>query len=285
MSDKIIIRSAMKDKRNFTELPDLRKGIIDVAPTTPLMANYTVNAIANALHPSIQHLKVKQYEEVTKSIVILCLEPDTEAGTAKLAYFRPGQKIDIYNENNVTTTHTICSSPSRSLNNEYVIILDKTADGVLWDYVANNPDNNIQLKASAPYGYFHYQAIRDNNHILAICDNDGYEPFLSMAESVYDGTLNVDLTVIFTARKHNEVLMADRFDELSQNKHVKFVMVLSDEHIFKCERGFITKSLIEKYAPSVKYSLFISGSDELLKTISPHVDELKLESNKIRYNK
>ncbi len=285
MSDKIIVRSAMKDKRNFTELPDLRKGIIDVAPTTPLMASYTVNAVANALHPSIQHLKIKQAEELSKSTVILCLEPDTESGTAKLANFRPGQKIDIFIENNPAITQTICSSPSRAVNNEYVIIIDKNTDSPLWDYILNNNDSGIHLKASAPYGQFYYQAIRDNNHIVAICDSTAYEPFLAMAESVCDGTLNIDLTVIYAARKHSDVIMADRFLELSQNKHVKFVMVLSDERIFKSERGFITKSLIEKYAPSVKYSLFVSGSDDLIKTVSPHIDELKPESNRIRYNK
>ena len=106
-----------------------------------------------------------------------------------------------------------------------------------------------------------------------------------MAESLCDGTLNVDLTVIFAARKHSDVIMADRFGELSQNKHFKFIMVLSDERVFKSERGFITKSLIEKYAPTNKYSLFISGADELLNTISPHIDELNFESNRIRYNK
>lgn len=287
MSDKIIVRSAMKDKKNFTELPELRRGIIDVAPTTPLMANYTVNAIANALHPSVQHLKIKQYEELDKNIVILCLSPDTAAGTAKLAPFRPGQKIDFHLDDSDKTrvaTHTICSSPARALKDEYVIIINRSTDTDLINYIADKKSNN-SLNASAPYGDFYYQAIRDCNRILAICDSSAYEPILSMAESVCDGTLNIDLTVIYTARKHNEVAMADRFLELSQNKHMKFVAVLSDEHIFKCERGFITKSLLEKYAPSDKYSLFFSGSDELLKTISPYIDELKPESNRVRYNR
>ncbi len=288
MSDKIIVRSAMKDKRNFTELPDLRKGIIDVAPTTPIMANYTVNAVANALHPTVQYLKVKQCEELTKNIVIYSLEPDPSSGTAKIAFFRAGQMIDFFVDDNgeeICGTYTICSSPSRSLNDEYVIIVNKENKTEITDYITSSWQNGTKVKASAPYGQFYYQAIRDNSHIVAICDSTAYEPFLSMAESVCDGTLNVDLTVIYAARKHSNVIMADRFEELSQNKHFKFIMVLSDERIFKCERGFITKSLIEKYAPANKYSLFISGSDELLNTISPHIDELHFECNRIRYNK
>lgn len=284
MSDKIIVRSAMKDKRNFTELPELRKGIIDIAPTTPIMANYSVNALANALHPSVQHLKIKQCEEITKNVTIYSLEPDPTMGTAKLAYFRPGQKIDIFfgeGDEEHKEAFTICSSPARSLNDEYIIIVNKD------NYTESiaKLQTGAQITTSAPYGQFYYQAIRDNSHIVAICDSTAYEPFLSMAESLCDGTLNVDLTVIFAARKHSDVIMADRFGELSQNKHFKFIMVLSDERVFKSERGFITKSLIEKYAPANKYSLFISGADELLNTISPHIDELNFESNRIRYNK
>ena len=284
MSEKIVVRSTGKDKRNFKELPELRKGIIDVAPITPIMANYSVNALSNALHPSTQYLKVKQYEEINKNLMIYSLEPDPTMGTAKLAYFRAGQKLDIFFNNDAeekAESFTICSSPMRALNDEYVIIVNKDNKT---ESIANLQIGS-KIKASAPYGQFYYQAIRDCGHILAICDSTAYEPFLAMAESVFDGTLNVDLTVIYAARKHSDVIMAERFEELSQNKHFKFVMVLSDERIFKCERGFITKSLIEKYAPANNYSLFISGSDELLNTISPHIDELKFESNRIRYNK
>ncbi|MBR5442161.1 MAG: hypothetical protein IKV44_04340 [Clostridia bacterium] len=288
MSDKIVIRSAMKDKRNFTELPELRKGIIDLAPTTPLTANYAVNSVANALHPTKQSLKVSQCEEIAKNVMIYSLVPDPTEGTAKLAYFRAGQLIDLYygeGDQEHSEAFTICSSPARSLNNEYVIIVNKSSDSEAADYITSNWQAGTQIKASAPYGQFYYQAIRDNSYIVAICDSTAYEPFLSMAESINDGALNVDLTLIFAARKHSDVVMADRFLELSQNKHFKFIMVLSDERVFKCERGFITKSLIEKYAPTSKYSLFISGSQELLNTISPHVDELKFETNRIRYNK
>ena len=288
MSDKITIRSSMKDKKNFTELPDLRKGIIDVAPTTPLMANYAVNSVANCLHPAVQYLKVKQFEEMNKNIFIYILEPDASMGTAKIAYFRPGQVLDIYIENNgvkITGTYTICSSPLRSTINEYVIILNNALKTDATDFITTNFKNGTKVQASAPYGLFYYQAIRDNNHIVAICDNTGYEPFLSMAESIADGTLNVDLTLIYTARKHSDIIMAERFEELSQTKHFKFVIVLSDEHVFKCERGFITKSLIEKYAPTNKYSLFINASDDVLKTTAPHIEELNLESHRIRYNK
>ena len=288
MSDKIIVRSAMKDKRNFTELPELRKGIIDLAPTTPLAANYTVNSVANALHPVKQALKVSQCEELTKGTMIYSLVPDPTEGTAVLAYFRAGQMLDVCygeGEQENKAAFTICSSPARAINGEYVIIVDKGAESDAAKYITSEWQVGTQVTASAPYGQFYYQAIRDSSYIVAVCDSTGYEPFLSMAEAINDGTLNVDLTLIFAARKHSDVVMADRFVELSQNKHFKFIMVLSDERIFKCERGFITKSLIEKYAPANKYSLFINGTQELLNTISPHIDELKFETNRIRYNK
>ena len=60
MSDRIIVRSPIKDVRNFTNIPELRKGVIEQAPETPLNENNAVNSIANFLHPPTQFLKVKQ---------------------------------------------------------------------------------------------------------------------------------------------------------------------------------------------------------------------------------
>ena len=66
MSNKIIVRSPFKDVRNFTSIPELRKGVINEAPETPLNANNAVNSIANFLHPPTQYLKVKQVAEIAR---------------------------------------------------------------------------------------------------------------------------------------------------------------------------------------------------------------------------
>lgn len=287
MKNKIVVRSSLKDVRNFTSIPETRKGIISEAPETPLLANYAVNSVANFLHPPTQFLKVKQVAEIARDVRAYVLEPDTAHGTAKLAYFRPGQSISIQlNIGNslLARPFTICSSPVRSIDDEYVIIVRKKPQGFASHYILNNWKKGTEVIASAPFGSFYHQPLRDTKTIIGICDNQGVAPFLSMAESIVDNTLKIDLTLIYYARKQNEAIMSERLNQLADEcENFKVVYVFSDEHVFKCERGFVTKSLIEKYAPSSRFSLFAFGSQALYNRIIPQIAELKLEKKFIRF--
>ena len=287
MSNKIKVRSRFKDTKNFKDIPILRRGIINEAPDSPLNANYAVNSTANFLHPQSQSLRVKQVAEIERDVRAYVLEPDTEYGTAKLAYFRPGQNISItFNINGIIITrpYTICSSPLRSLEDEYVIIVRKKPNGFVSQYIFSNWRKGTKVNASAPFGSLYYQPLRDAKSIVGICDNLGVSAFLSMAEAIADGTLNADLTLLYTARKDREAIMAQRLDELAENcDKFRVIYVLSDEHVFKKERGFITKTLIEKYAPQGKYSVFVSGSTALYNRAVPQLAELRLENKYIRF--
>lgn len=287
MGNKIKVRSKFKDTKNFKEIPVLRRGIINEAPDSPLSANYAVNSTANFLHPQSQSLKIKQVAEIERDVRAYVLEPDTEYGTAKLAYFRPGQNISItFNINGIIITrpYTICSSPLRSLEDEYVIIVRKKPNGFVSQYIFSNWRKGTKINASAPFGNLYYQPLRDAKSIVGICDNLGVSAFLAIAEAIADGTLNTELTLLYSARKEREAIMSQRLDELAENcDKIKVIYVLSDEHVFKRERGFITKTLIEKYAPQGKYSVFVSGSTSLYNRAVPQIAELKLENKYIRF--
>ena len=105
VKNKLKVRSKFKYTRNFKDIPNLRYGIINEAPSSSLKANYAVNSTANFLHPHSQSLKVKAVAEIDKNTRAYILEPDAELGTAKLAYFRPGQCISvIFNINGLILT-------------------------------------------------------------------------------------------------------------------------------------------------------------------------------------
>ena len=287
MSNKIVVRSKFKDKKNFKEIPLLRKGVINEAPDTPLNANYAVNSTANFLHPQNQYLKVKQIAEISKDVRAYVLEPDAAMGTAKLAYFRPGQNISItLNIGNavVTRPYTICSSPDRSVDDEYVIIVRKKPYGFASHYIHNTWKKGTKVLASAPFGNLYYQPLRDAKNVVGICDDQGVSAFLSMAEAINEGSLNLNLTLLYAARKEREAIMAQRLDELAESTdNFRVIYVFSDDNIAKKERGFITKSLIEKYAPDGKYSVFVCGSTALYNRAIPQIAELKLENKFIRF--
>lgn len=287
MKAKIVVRSAMKDSRNFYNIPELRRGVIEEAPATELNFNNNVNSIANFLHPPTQFLKVKQVAEIGRDTRAYVLEPDAAHGTAKLAFFRPGQSISLtlnIGDAVIARPYALCCSPMRSLEDEYIIIVKKKPGGFASHDIFNNWRKGTEVTSSAPFGEFYYQPLRDSRNIVALCDNDGIAPLLSMAEAVADGSLNIDLTIIYAARKQKEAVMSERLDELSADcDSLKVVYVFSDEHVFKCERGFVTKTLIEKYAPNGKFSLFAWGSQSFYNRLVPQIAELKLENKFIRF--
>ncbi len=287
MKNKIKVESSFRDLKNFINIPSYRKGVIEEAPDTPVNANFAVNSAANFLHPTTQYLRVKQVAEISKDVRAYVLEPDAAHGTAKLAYFRPGQYLSItlnIGSAVVTRPYTICSSPARSVEDEYVIIVKKIPHGFASNHIFNTWVKGTQIKASAPEGNLYYQKLRDSKNIIGICDSNGISSFLSMAEAVCDGTLDIDLTLLYSARKKNETVMGERLAELSE-KTDKFrvIYVFSDERAERCERGFITKTLIEKYATSAKYSIFVCGSTALYNRVTPQIAELKLEKKYIRF--
>ena len=287
MKNKIKVESSFKDIKKFIAIPNYRKGVIEEAPETKINANFAVNSTANFLHPTTQYLKVKQVAEISRDVRAYILEPDTSLGTAKLAYFRPGQYLSIslnIGSAVVTRPYTLCSSPLRSTDDEYVIIVKKIPHGFASTYIFNTWTKGTQIVASAPQGTFYYQKLRDSKNIVGVCDSNGISSFLSMAEAIADGTLDVDLTLLYSARKRNETIMTERLSELSEaTEKLRVIYVFSDERAEKCERGFVTKTLIEKYAPASKFSIFVCGSTALYNRITPQIAELKLEKKYIRF--
>lgn len=287
MKKKVVVNSSFKDLRNFTQIPEYRKGIISEADSKPINATYAVNSTASFLHPSEQFLKVKRVVQISNDTRAYVLEPNPRYGTARLAYFKPGQYISItlkIGSSVVTRPYTLCCSPSLTLKDEYVIVVKKVPHGFVSNYICNNWEKGTEVIASAPMGSFTHQKLRDSRNVIGITDSQGISAFVSMAEAIRGGILDVDLTLLYTSRKKKELLLSEKLDELAeQTDKFRVIYVFSDERIPGCERGFITSTLIEKYAPSTRYSVFVCGSTQLYNRVTPQIAELKLEKKYIRY--
>lgn len=287
MANKLKIRSPRKDAAAFMALPELRKGVIAQAPTAVAHKNFAVNAIANFLHPSSQSLIVKAVIPLSKDAVKYVLEPDASNGTALLAYFRAGQYITLnltIGNAVVTRPYYISSSPAISLDDRYEITVKNHPFGFVSKYIIENFQKGTKVEASAPTGRFYHQPLRDYKNVIGICDTRGVNAFMSYAESIADGTSDINLTLLYACRKKSEALEAARLDEIASiTPKFKIVYVLSDEKSEHCEQGFITKSIIEKYAPTAHYSVFVCGETALYKRSSSQLANMKLESKAIRF--
>ena len=289
MKDKINVNSSLKDFSNFVKIPETRKQRINQALNTPLKKNFAVNSNASFLHPDVQYLKVREVIELSRDEKCYILAPDSAHGTAKLAFFRPGQYLSITLQIDnavVTRPFTICSSPYDSCDKDfYAIRVKKAIHSFATTYVFNNWQKGTEVVASAPLGDFYHQTIRDYDYILGITDNDGIPAFLSMARAIEEKSLLAHLILFYSCRKKSDaVFMEQLLDIKNKTPDFDVVFVFSDEKVDQYERGFITKQLIEKYAPDKKYSVFINGSQQLFNLISNQITGLGLERKAIRLN-
>ncbi|MBR2876050.1 MAG: 2Fe-2S iron-sulfur cluster binding domain-containing protein [Clostridia bacterium] len=289
MKDKVIVNSALKDFSNFVKIPEARKQAINQALTTPLKKNYAVNSNAAFLHPDVQFLKVREVIEVSRDEKCYILAPDSAHGTGKLAFFRPGQYLSLtlkIDKAIITRPFTICSSPYDSCDKDfYMIRVKKSMYSFATSYIYNNWQKGTEVVASAPLGDFFHQTLRDYDFIVGITDNDGIPAFLAMAKAIEEKSLAAHLTLFYSCRKKADAVFMDELLTIKNNsRFFDVVFVFSDEKVDKYERGFVTKQLIEKYAPPEKYSVFINGSQQLFNLISNQVTGLGLERKAIRLN-
>ncbi len=289
MKDKIIVRSALKDFSNFIKIPEQRKALLNQAINTPLKKNFAVNSTASFLHPDVQYLKIREVIEINRDERCYILYPDSARGTGKLAFFRPGQYLSItLNIGNsvVTRPFTLCSSPLDSSKDDfYMIKVKKALHGFATGHIFNTWEKGTEITASAPLGNFYHQSLRDYPFVVGIADSDGIPAFLSMARAIEEKSLNVNLTLFYSCRKRSDAIFMDELISIQQStRNFKVIFTFSDEKVDNYERGFITKQLIEKYAPPEKFSVFIDGSELLLNLISAQIAELGLERKAVRIN-
>lgn len=287
MKEKIVVRSNLKDFSNFLKIPDTRKTVINQALSTPLKKNYAVNSTASFLHPDVQYLKVREVIEISRDERCFILVPDSAHGTGKLAFFRPGQYLSItlkIGNAIVTRPYTICSSPYDSSDGDfYMIYVKKVIHGFASQYIFNNWVKGTEVEASAPLGEFYYQPLRDSKTIVAITDSDGVSGFLSMAKAINEGSLKMNLTLLYSCRNKNDAPFMEELQYLQhETNNFNVAFVFSDEKVDNNERGFITKQLIEKYAPNERYSIFVNGSPQLLSLIATQISEMNFERKDIR---
>lgn len=289
MKEKITVNSPSKDFANFIKIPEARRSVIKDAVKTPVKKNFNVNSTANFLHPQVQYLKIREVIELSRDERCYILYPDSAHGTGKLAFFRPGQYLSItlnIGQAILTRPFTICSSPLDSSNDDfYMIKVKKVMHGFASNYIFNNWQKGTEVVASQPLGNFYYQTLRDKPYIIGATDSDGIPAFLSMARAIEEKSLNVKLTLFYSCRKRQDALFMDELIEINKAcEDFNVVFVFSDEKVGNFERGFITKQLIEKYAPQEKFSVFISGSEQLLTLLSTQIAELGLERKDVRLN-
>ncbi len=101
------------------------------------------------------------------------------------------------------------------------------------------------------------------NQLVGIAGGSGITPFRSMAKAIIDGTIDAKLTLLYGSSEEVDIIFYEEFKEMEKNNpaKIKVVHVLSCDVVSLegCEKGFISKEIIEKYCDVNSSTFFICG--------------------------
>lgn len=248
-------------------------------------------AIAKALHPKRQYLKVASVVDMAEDCKSYTLVPNPEKGTKELAYFGAGKYLTVFENINgmpVTRAYSISSSPKDSLEGKYVLTIKLVDGGLVSRYIFDTWAVGSEVEVSAPSGNFEYQPIRDAKKVICLAGGSGITPFVSMANAVADGDEDFEMTLLYGSRNYDNIIFRSELEALEKKcSKIKVVHVLSDDadkNIDGVEHGFITAELIKKYAPENEpYSVFLCGPVQMYEFVDRELEKLGLPKKYIRH--
>jgi len=284
----VTVKSNTKDLFAFTKLLPSRKKRIERASSEPIRED-AIMELSQKLHPERQFLIIDEVKEETKSTKTFKLVPDPDSETKELAYFRPGQyislKVDLKGVR-ITRPYSIASPPKDALKGFYELTIRKEENGFLTKLIWDTWSVGTKVESSGPEGFFSFERLRDLNQIVGIAGGSGITPFRSMAKAIIDGTIDAKLTLLYGSSEEDDIIYYEEFKQMEKNNpsKIKIVHVLSCPVISLegCERGFITKEIIEKYCDANSSTFFICGPQIMYNFVQEELKKFNLPAKRIR---
>lgn len=283
------ILKPLKATKFVSVIPE-RQSRIKNAPAT--LPTYTDNAtaLAKALHPNRQYLKIADVKQMSEDCKTFTLVPDEARGTKALAYFGAGKYLTVFETIEgmpITRAYSISSSPKDSLEGKYTLTIKLVDGGLMSKYIFDTWEVGTEVEVSAPSGNFEYQPLRDAQTVICLAGGSGITPFKSMANAIADGDEDFNMILLYGSRNYDNILFRDEFAELEKKcDKIKVVHVLSDQEgeVEGTEKGFITADLIKKYAPADEpYSIFLCGPQQMYKFVDKELEKLNLPKKYVRH--
>jgi ferredoxin len=107
-----------------------------------------------------------------------------------------------------------------------------------------------------------------------------------MAKAIIDGTIGAKLTLLYGSSEEDDIIFYNEFKEMEKNNpaKIKIVHVLSCDVITLegCEKGFITKEIIEKYCDVNSSTFFICGPQLMYNFVEEELKKFNLPVKQIR---
>lgn len=285
--EKIKISSlGILDEQKFKKLASERQDWLNTGEDMLPNNVYAINKLAQDIVPEQLVVTVSKIFQENNSYKTLLL---TSKNGEALPIFKAGQKISVtLNIKNkfYTKPYTIVSSPNDSINGEYKITVRNDDASVVDEYLYNKVKIGERFSISSPFGEFYYNGVRDKKNIIAIASEEGIMPIYSMIQAIVENSESFNLTLFYSEKKEESLLYKDEllmFNDKCSNIKVNIVLIEEDKKDYS--HGYVTLDMIKKEFVENNTSIFISGSEGLLKYLDKELEDLKLPKKYIVYDR
>ncbi len=278
------IKGFIKDVGGASRVTKARLNAFASASPVPVRED-PIGDVAREWHPGKLDLVVTEIREASKTAKTLRFE---KAGGGRLPPFHAGQFMVLdfpMGASLISRPYSISSAPWQARQEKgfvEITVRRSRGDGFICDYINDSVKVGDTFRGLIGCGQFYYEPLRDARHVVALAGGVGITPFASMAREVANGTLDMDLTILYGSVSSDDITLKEELDKL-EGEHVHVVHVLSgDEPDWPGERGFLTAELIRKYsAPDTTY--FICGPQVMYRFLREELKKLDIPQRRVRF--
>lgn len=235
----------------------------------------------NQYHPKTLNLRVIEKEQLDPLATRIRLS----SRDGQLPVFEAGQYINLFVEiDGVRTSRPYSIATSPLERGYYDIIVARTANGFVSNYLIERLQPGDELSSTGPMGTFRYQAVHHKSHQVMLAGGSGITPMQSMILDSLGRGLDRRLTLIYGVRRLEYATNHELFTRLAHNHpNFRYIPVLSDESSDIHECGFVTKELIERHVPDVHDATFFLCGPQIMNTYCQgQLEEMGIRRGMIR---
>lgn len=280
-------KNEKKDIEAYRSLKESRNVCIRQGSKKRISTEYPLDVLSSKLHPDFFYVRVKEIiaeNECTKTFV---LEASLQDGTHHLPMYEAGQYITLevgIGEGVYQRAYSISCSPSHLRKNNFQITIQSVPTGIVSNYFLEKVNVGDTFLARGPFGEFTYHELRDYDHVLAIVNGSGIAPIFAMAESISEGLISAEMTILYQAKSVKDLIFKEKLDELAKSAlSLRVVYILENEEVEGYVHGTIDKDFIQKYQKSGN-SYFVCGDKHLYESMNEILKELNVPNKYIRHD-
>ena len=244
------VKGFLKDVGGASRVTRMRKKLIAGGSPLPDPKD-PIRELADLLHPGKQQFTVTEIRKASPTATTYRFSPVN----GHVPVFQSGQYVNFYlavGDSVLTRAYSISSAPYEARLPEpfFEVTIRHNAHYLVPDWFLENVKVGSVITAAMPFGQFHYEPLRDADHVVGIAGGSGITPFVSMAKEIAFGKIDIDLTIIYGSVRHTDIVCGDELEAARKAApdRIHLVHVMSDDDEWDGEKGFVTEEIIRKYA-------------------------------------